>query len=198
MFAAATVAGCTTNEPPSEEWRRAEQSIGREEMAFTNGMAWPASAPTNETVMSPGMHIKARAPGTEIIVEADRDYERLYTWDGGTRFAKLWPRKTRWHGNLGIYFPGVGQHWKPNGGITRGVLQEGVLWFRTTEDALNWINKVQALKNCVYSKDGLVVAWEKVLERKRLNVDVWQLMVAGRKPAAFPGSHDELMSTALH
>ncbi len=191
IFAAATMAGCMTNEPPSEEWRKAEQSVARQELAYTNGMAWPPTAHSNEIVMSPGTQISASTPESKIIVEAGQDYERSYTWDGATRSAKLWPRKTRWYGSLGIYFPGAGQHWKSNGGITRGVLQEGVLWFKTTEDAVNWLADVQSLKNCVYSKGGLVVAWEKVLARKQLNVDVWQLMIGGNKPAALPGSSDE-------
>jgi len=189
--AIAVLTGCATNDPPSEQWLKAQQSDARQEMAYTNGMEWPANAVTNETVMPPGMRIKVRTSESEMIVQAGRDYERSYTWDGGTRSAKLWPRKTRWYGNLGIYFPGAGQHWKSNNGITRGVLQEGVLWFKAEEDALNWLNNVQSLDNCVYTSSGIVVAWERVPARKQINVNVWQLMIGGKKPTALTGSRDE-------
>jgi hypothetical protein len=191
IFAAALLTSCLSNEPPSEAWRKAEESVAQRERAYTNGMAWPSKSRTNETVMVPGMRITADVSNSRIAIEAHEGYERSYTWDDATRSAILAPRKIRWYGSFGIYSPGVGNHWRSNGGITRGVLEEGVLWFKTTEDAVNWLKDVQSLNNCVYSKGGLVVAWEKVPARKQLNVDVWQLMIGGDKPAALPGSRDE-------
>lgn len=191
FLAAFFVTGCRMNEPSSDAWRKAEESSAREEWAYTNGMAWPSTNGTNETVMTPGMRITASDSGGQIFISAGEGCERSYTWDSATRSAKLWPRKTRWYGSLGIYFPGPGEHWKSNGGVTRGVLGEGILWFKTADDALAWIKNIQPLKNCVYSNDGLLVAWERVPARKQLNVDVWQIMVAGRRPTDLPGSRDD-------
>lgn len=191
LLVTAAMTGCTTNQPYSAQWLSAERSVAERESAYTNGMAWPANVNTNELVMTPGMRIRARANGDEIIVEAGHDFERIYSWDGGTRSVKLWVRKTRWYGNQGIYFPGPGEHWKSNGGITRGVLQEGVLWFKTISDATNWLTHLQPLKNCAQTDTGLVVAWGKTPERKQINVDVWQLMISGEKPESLPGSSDE-------
>ena len=192
VFAATTVVGCMTNEPPSEEWRRAEQSVARQEMAYTNGMAWPPTVRSNEIVMSLGMRISASTSETAITIEAGHDYER--SWTRGTALLDL-PNSghARLAGTVISAFISLGQVsiWKFNGGITRGVLQEGVLWFKTMEDALNWLNNVQPLDNCVYSKGGLVVAWKEMPARKQLNVDVWQLMIGGVKPTALLGSRDE-------
>lgn len=188
ILVAAATTGCTTNQPYSAQWLNAARSVAEREMAYTNGMAWPANVSSNEVVMTPGMQIRARANGDEIIVKAGQDYERVYSWDGATRSAKLWPRTDRWYGNQGIYFPGSGEHWKSNKGITRGVLQEGVLWFKAFSDATNWLTNIQPLKNCAYTDTGLVVAWEKTPERKQINVDVWQLMISREKPKFLPGS----------
>jgi hypothetical protein len=157
-------------------------------------MAWPTTNGTNETVMATGMSITASNREGQITITAGEGYERKYTWDGATRSAKLWPRRTRWYGSLGIYFPGPGQHWKSNAGITRGVLEEGVLWFKTADDALAWIKQNQMRGSCVYTDDGLMVFWKKVPARKQLNVDIWQIMIAGEKPHSLPGSRNDSVS----
>ncbi len=187
---------CVINEEPSPEWQRAEQRTALAEMAYTNGMAWPSMTGSNEIVMTPGMRITADTPGGAITLGAGEGYERTYTWDGTTRSAKMWPRKTRWLGSLGIYYPGLGQHWKSNHGITRGVLQEGVLWFKTEADAVAWIKKHNSSTGCVYSSQGLVVAWGKVPERKQLNVDVWQIYVDGHKPTRLEGSENDRITVS--
>ncbi len=185
------VTSCLTNEPPSEAWRKAMESVAHEEWVYTNRMAWPAMPEAVETVMTPGMSITASNMHGQITVAAGEGFERFYTWDGATRSAKLAPRRARWYGSLGIYTPGAESPWKSNGGITRGVLEEGVLWFKTEDDALAWINENQSGGHCVYSDDGLMVVWGKMPARKQLNVDVWRIMIAGSKPTSLAGSHNE-------
>ena len=187
------VTSCIPRKPYvySSAWIKAAESTAHYEMTYTNGMDWPPNTSSNEVVMHKGESIVAETPSSKIVIEAGQGFWRSYTWDGGTRSESLWPRRQRWYGSLGVYFPGPGQHWRSNHGITRGVLEEGVLWFKTTNDAVNWLQNVQPLKNCVYSKSGLIVAWEKVLERKQLNVDVWQLMIGGTKPTDLSGGHDD-------
>jgi len=144
---------------------------------------------TNEMVMSSGMSVTVSNEVGTITVTAGRGFERRYTWDGATRSVKLWPRKERWNGSLGAYYPGPGEHWKNNHGITRGVLEEGQQHFKTLENAMSWIN-LPYHKGCVYRGDGLMVWWGRTLERKQLNVEVWQIYVAGEKPTQLVGSHD--------
>jgi hypothetical protein len=162
---------------------------------YTNGMAWPFITGATETVMTPGMRIKATSGVDQMQIGAGKGYERSYTWDGETRSVTLWPRKERWYGSLGIYYPGSGNHWKPNHGVTRGVLEEGILWFDSEKSAMNFLQHVQPLQHCVYTHDGLVVAWQKVTGRNQLNVDVWQFMILGKKPIGLPGSSDDKIET---
>jgi len=180
--------GCLTHNSPSKEWLDAETSTAHEEWLYTNKMTWPDIAGPVETVMNPGMRIMASNSENKITITAGEGYFRSYTWDGATRSATLWPRNKRWYGSLGIYFPGPGQHWTSNHGITRGVLQEGVLWFSTTNDVVAWIRGNFSRGNCVYSDNGLLVAWEKIPARKQISVDVWQIMVSGKKTVRLAGS----------
>ena len=195
VLLAGAAVGCSGLEEESEQWRKARESRLHQEWQATNGMAWPSVSLSPETVMVPGMEITARTTAGEISIRAGEGFERSYTWDGATRSIKLWPRKQRWYGALGIYYPGPGQHWKSNKGITRGVLEEGILWFKTVDDALSWIKGARSTGiDHVYTDDGLVIGWAKILPRKQLDVAVWQIMVDGKKPHSLPGSRNDVIS----
>jgi len=179
----------------SPEWRRATAWVALQEGQWTNGMSWPATSIAPEIVMDEGMAITAKTERGDITVRAGAKYERFYTWDGATRSAKLTPRQYRWYGHFGLYYPGSGGNWKSNHGITRGVLEEGILWFKTVEDALPWIQRRRANgAGCVYTDSGLLVTFLRVPPRKQINVEVWQIMIDGRKPTFLPKSRNDLVS----
>ena len=140
-----------------------------------------------ELVMSEGMEIKAKTQNGEISIKAGKGLNRSYIWDGAVRTAELWPRKSRWYGSFGAYYPGPGLHWKNHNGIKRGVLDEGQQNFETVEEALAWL-KLPYNSDCVYRDDGLVVCYSKNLERFQLNVSVWQIYIGGKKPYIPPES----------
>ncbi|MBU1053843.1 MAG: hypothetical protein KKC46_08440 [Proteobacteria bacterium] len=152
----------------------------------------------NEIVMTEGMQItattlggmiKANIGGTlkdlhaweggTITITAGKGLKRSYTWEGATRSVVMRPRGERWYGSMGIYYPGPGKHWKEHNEISRGVFQEGQQHFDTTQEALEWL-KMPNQHNCVYNNDGLVVCYSKTLQRRQLNVDVWQIFVGGK------------------
>jgi hypothetical protein len=144
----------------------------------------------NEVVMTPGMQITATTPTGTITVTAGQGLLRSYTWEGATRSVEMEPRSERWHGSLGLYFPGPGYHWEEHNGVARAVVEEGQQHFETSEEAVRWIAAHSCLSP-VYRNDGLVVAWGKSLPRKQLDVEVWQVYIGGKKPSRLPGSQDE-------
>ncbi len=146
--------------------------------------------PGCEVVMSPGMRITAATPVGTIAITAVDELTRSYAWDGATRAVEMTPRATRWYGSLGIFNAGAGEHWRDNHGITRGVTEEAQQHFKTVEEAMSWIKKQDSMP-FVYRNDGLMVGWDKVLKRKQLNVEVYQILIGGRKPKGLPGSHDD-------
>ena len=144
-----------------------------------------------EVVMAPGSKLVAVTPVGEIQVAAGKGLQRCYSWEGATRCVEMRPRRKRWQGSLGIYFPGSGYHWSGHRGIARAVVEEGQQHFRTQEEALDWIHAQRRWISVVYRNDGLLVASGKNLERKQLNVEVWQLLVAGVRPRALSGADDQ-------
>ena len=157
----------------------------------------PSSKPYSftELVLSPGISITAELPSGTITVTADDALKRTYTWEGASRSVRLWPRKERWDGNLGAYYPGPGDHWQEHHGVTRGVLQEGQQHFQSVDEALTWIQQPWHGKRSVYRDDGLFVLFDKAAGRRQINVDVIQILVGGRKPSSLPGSQSEKIKT---
>lgn len=145
--------------------------------------------PKTEAVMTPGMIITATTKTGTITITAVDELTRSYTWEGATRSVEMEARDERWYGSLGLYFPGPGDHWKPHNGITRGVLEEGQQHFKTTQEAMDWIHARKWMP-FVFRGDGLVVGWDKIPERRQLSVEVWQILVGGKKPQGLPGSDD--------
>jgi hypothetical protein len=143
-----------------------------------------------ELVMNTGDKIIATTATGTIEIEAKEGLNRSYTWEGSTRSAKLLPRTERWYGSMGAYYPGPGEHWKSNNGITRGVLQEGQQHFETLEAARKWLDQQCKIYSTVFTHSGLVVSFEKVPDRRQLNVEVWQILIKGKPPQRIEKSND--------
>ena len=150
----------------------------------------PANGAPNELVMTPGMSITARTRTGTVTVTAGHGLKRTYAWEGASRSATLWPRSERWYGSLGAYHPAPFEPWREHHGITRGVVEEGQQHFYSENKALAWIRQQIGFYPTVYRNDGLLVSFGKVLERRQINVEVWQLFIRGRKPHRLPGSQN--------
>jgi hypothetical protein len=142
-----------------------------------------------EVAMAPDSSITATTPVGTITIKAGKGLNRCYTWDGATRCIEMYPRTDWWNGCRGLYFPGSGQTWQDNMGISRGVLEECIRHFDAVDEAMMWL-KNATYRQWVYRNDGLVVGWAKKPEREQLNVDVFQFVIAEKKPTSLPGAND--------
>jgi len=149
----------------------------------------------NEIVMPEGMTITAETEHGKITIVAGTGFERSYTWGGGTRSVTMLPRKKRWLGSLGLYFPGEGNHWKEHNEITRGVLEEGYQNFGSIDETHEWITK-KVHWGAVYRDDGLLVNFHKSKGAGgALHVGVWQILVDEQKPRSLAGSENAKLIT---
>ena len=143
-----------------------------------------------ELVMSEGDRIVATTTSGKIEIVAGNGLNRCSSREGETRSAELWPRTKMWYGSMGAYYPGPGEHWKNHNGITRGVLQEGQQHFTDREAAKKWLDQQGKWYATVYTNSGLVVSFDKVLGRRQLNVEVWQITINGKPPQKLEGADD--------
>ncbi len=144
----------------------------------------------NEVVMKPESAITAKTSVGTMVITAGKGLKRSYTWDGATRSVGMLPRNERWYGSLGLYYPGPGDHWEEHKGITRGVLSEGQMHFKTEAEAVAWLRTL-TFEPHVWRNDGLVVGWGKTMLRRQLSVSIWQIYIGGKKPITLPDSQDE-------
>jgi hypothetical protein len=155
--------------------------------AYTLPANEPAAKP--ELVMSDGDRIVAETQEGRIAISAGPGLHRTYEWDGAARSVELWPRTERWYGNLGAYYPGPGNHWKPHKGISRAVVEEGWQDFGSVNEFLDWVrHEYQAYLRPVYTPTGLMVGWKRNYERRQLSCNVYQISIKGKKPSHLLGS----------
>jgi hypothetical protein len=146
--------------------------------------------PQNEVVMQPAMVIEGNTPAGKLSILAGQGLKRTYTWEGESRSVQMRPRLKSELRDMGIYFPGAGEHWYPNHGITRGVLQEGVIHFKSDDEMFAWLKETPGFVPRVYRNDGLSLWVMKNSSRKQLNVDLFQIDVNGKRPSSLPGADD--------
>ncbi len=146
----------------------------------------------NEIVMTPGMTITVNDSNGDFLITAETLYKRSFSWAGGKRDVIMWPRESRWYGSFGIYYPGSGNHWEEHDGITRAVLDEGILHFNSMDDLLKYISRYRDPTGITYNDHGLFVSWSKSAGAGgTLRVMVWQFLINGKAPAGIPGSQNK-------
>lgn len=142
-----------------------------------------------EAVLSPGTEvIFTNRCGTMRIAYVS-PLKRRYSWSGGSKVVGLVARKERWDNALGLYSAGgLFSSFGPRAGVSRIVAGEAVRDFASVEEFLKWHggrwNK--EVENIVYNNSGLAAGWCVSPSRGQLNVDLWQILIAGRKPHHLP------------
>lgn len=150
------------------------------------------SVPENQNVelaMSPGMVIEARTTEGTMRIEYVDSYTRRYRWDSYDKKFRHQPRQKRWHGSLGMY--------RPEGdGSMHAVLEEGQQHFSSLVEAQNWLTEKKRFMDYVWTKDGLLVGWKQQGRPQdgflALHVEVWQILIDGKKPALSGASSSKI------
>jgi hypothetical protein len=143
--------------------------------------------------------MQAHGRGSDITIVAGPGFQRTYRWRQCEIVAHPCPRDERWFGSLGIYDPAPGlMYWHFCEGISRPVVEEQQLHFRTSVDAETWLTRYvhNIPETTVYRNDGLVVQWSIMPERQQLYVEVAQLCINGQKPTTVPGAYDNAIIVA--
>lgn len=152
-----------------------------------------------ELVQRPDVRITATTPSSSISVLSGQGYERTYEWNGCSFTLNLSPRDSRWYGSLGIRASLAGAGFLSDllpaaftcKGIDRPIVEEAQLHFTAQKEAEQWLARYSRHFDTVWTSDGLVVQWLVSPSRRQLNVDVYQLCVADRKPTALLGARDD-------
>lgn len=129
-----------------------------------------------------------------VRIEALSNLRRSFTWDGATREVTMVSRAEPWHGALGLYWPGAGNHWDEHKGVTRGVITEQRCDFETLQQFNAWVRDFQDWYDAKYTPDGIVGGWSINLGRNQLNVELWRITIDGEQPTNLSGGMTEWMT----
>lgn len=140
-----------------------------------------------DNVLEPKQSVEATNRFGTIRIEYVSPTERKYKWDDSAQTVEMIPRKERFLGALGIYNPASRAS---EGGPVRIVTQESKLRFQKIDDVYRFLYQSSEIMDWVYTRDGLVVGFGKAPDRNQINVDLWQVLVDGRKPSDLRGARD--------
>jgi ankyrin repeat protein len=144
----------------------------------------------DELVMSPGMRITAKTSVGTVAITAVDQQTRSYTWESATRAVERSPATERFFAEDGLFYKGKDDRWRDHHGITRFLTKEANKLFITLDDAMAWIKEPERA-SFVYRSDGLMVGWGKISDPKQFTVEVWQILIDGKKPTRLSGSQDD-------
>jgi hypothetical protein len=96
-----------------------------------------AGVSVTDTVLDKGMIISLDSPEClSINIAAGDGLERHYTWNGITSSTNLIPRREKWYGALGAYFPGNAELWNRQDHVYRLIANEAVINYTSYEQLL--------------------------------------------------------------
>lgn len=157
-----------------------------------------AIIPKTRTVMEPGMEILAQTSSQQIRIKAGEALLRTYVVDNCDRTVTLTPRIDEWMGSqgaysAGLYVPSLGNillaSKDQNCPNDRILGDESERDFNSEKEAVNWLNRWKR-DNLAYNNSGLVVTWEKNESQNKFNIDIWQVLINGKKPSILEGAND--------
>jgi hypothetical protein len=96
------------------------------------------------------------------------------------------PRPEPFEGRWGLYEPADTLiFFVPD---TRLVVEESVIDFENYDEIYAFLYQGSAVEDWVYTPDGLVVGFGRSPERFQINVDLYQILIHGKRPIALRGA----------
>jgi hypothetical protein len=146
----------------------------------------------NEVVLCPGSALKVAIGDSTFSINATGARTRKVETSGIEQIVRLIPRRERWFGSLGLYTADGGDaHILVN-------MEEGWQHFSSEDELVDWLQSAKRSLPLEYTSDGLVVAGRyqtrplnaEAGPEAALTVEVWILLVNGKRPANLTGAHD--------
>jgi hypothetical protein len=125
--------------------------------------------------------------------------KRKYTWDNQSRVLKMtiqdWVDTNRL-GKIHPSFCGIynaGDVWFFNPYNVRIVSVEGTMNFKSEKDIYAFLYQGSEVMYWVYTSDGLLFGFGRVPKREAINIDLYQILLDGKKPHDLKGSSNNLI-----
>lgn len=163
-------------------------------LCFGANACSPREVAVDGAVLRPGESVAAKTRFGAVTVSYVSPVARRYAWDGRSRTVRLRVRSEPFRGLTGLYDPAEQWAFDPR---TRLVLQESVRDFESYDQLYAALREGSAVMDWVYTADGLVVGFGRTADRHQVNIDVFQVLVQGRKPQRLDGARPGAMRRSI-
>ena len=159
-------------------------------LMFVTGCNIASEEPVvNGAVLFPGQSIEASNKNGKVRISYVTSVKRKYEWDGRVKIVKMIPRKEPFGGRLGLYNPA--SSWGLNPFEIRPVVEEATINFDSEDQIYAFLRQSSDYMDWVFTNNGLVVGFGRTPSRKQINIDLWQILLRGRKPNGLIGAEPE-------
>lgn len=139
-------------------------------------------------VLEPGQSIEATNKFGSVKISYVSRTKRRYEWDGQSRVVNLIVRPEPFQGREGMYDPADVWFICLR---TRLVIEEYTINFINQKDLYDYLYQGSAIMDWVYTSDGLVVGYGLCKSREQVNIDVFQILLNGKKPTNIRGANPD-------
>ena len=143
----------------------------------------------NGAVLSPKQTIEATNNNGTVRISYVTQTKRKFEWDGRSRIIKMIPREEPFQGRQGLYEPAAS--WGLNPFEIRLVVEESIVEFENEGQIYAFLKQSSVYMDWVYTTNGLVVGFSRTPARKQINIDVWQILLRGKKANGLKGAKDQ-------
>jgi hypothetical protein len=138
-------------------------------------------------VLSQHQVVVAKNSTGEIRISYISPTNRRYEWDGQSRVVQMRVRGEPFMGKTGLYDPADALISDPR---TRLVVQESSMDFNDETQMYDFLREEPSM-DWVYTRDGLVLGFNRVPSRQQLNIDLYQFFIRGKRPTAMRGARPD-------
>ena len=147
-------------------------------------------------VLEPGQSIEATNKFGTVKISYIAPLKRKFEWDGQSRVLKMIRGQEDNPEPTGIAHPEAHGMYNPadvwffSFYDTRLVVGEYTYNFHNIKDIYSFLYEGSAVSDWVYTSDGLVVGYGYPPSKEAVNIDVYQLLLNGKKPTNLRGARN--------
>ena len=145
--------------------------------------------PVRNAILKPGETVEANNSNGKVRIAYVAATKRRYEWNEKSRVVTLIPREEIFDGKLGLYEPA--NAWALPFSKDRLVVQESIINFENLSEIEAFLVQSKDYMDWVYNDDGLVVGFGRTPARRQIDIDLWQLLLHGKKPTGLSGARPD-------
>ena len=147
-----------------------------------------SKTPVAGAVLTPGQYVVAANKFGGVRISYVDAITRRYEWQNNSRVVTMKRRPEPFRGKVGMYNPNEGGLFDRK---QRLLVQEHTINYETEKELYASLYEGSAVMDWVYTEDGLVVGYGIFPDRDQVNLELFQILLRGKKPTGLRGARPD-------